>query len=97
MAISIAGSFRNGTPECDQSLLLAENDLTNGYRSGFDLTDAPDSLKPTGPEGCPGSDRCGTHPKMAGACRGLGSLIHLSFDSIRCFIGLVSAILQTDV
>ena len=47
----VDGSFANGTVESSNSVLLTDNDLTNGYRSGFDLTDAPAGLATSGPSG----------------------------------------------
>jgi hypothetical protein len=51
LGFSIAGSFLNGTAQSADSILLADNNLTNGYASGFDLADAPSALNPTGPVG----------------------------------------------
>jgi hypothetical protein len=51
LGFSIAGSFVNGTAQSSKSILLADNDLTNGYVSGFDLADAPASLNPSGAAG----------------------------------------------
>jgi len=51
LGFSIDGSFLNGTAESYNSILITDNDLTNGYRSGFDLTDAPTQLNSTGPSG----------------------------------------------
>jgi hypothetical protein len=51
LGFSIAGSFLNGSAESINSVLVTDNDLTNGHRAGFDLTDAPSSLIPTGPAG----------------------------------------------
>ena len=48
---SVSGSFANGSAEGDRSILITDNDLQNGYRRGFDLTDAPDALQNSGPEG----------------------------------------------
>jgi hypothetical protein len=48
---STTGSFGNGVAESSTSILIADNTLTNGYRSGFDLKDAPAALNPTGPVG----------------------------------------------
>lgn len=47
----VDGSFANGTVESSNSVLLTDNDLTNGYSSGFDLTDAPTALATNGPSG----------------------------------------------
>jgi hypothetical protein len=51
LSFSAAGSFTNSVAESGSSLLIADNNLTNGYASGFDLTDAPASLAPSGPSG----------------------------------------------
>ena len=51
LGFTIEGSFVNGTAEGWKSILIADNDLTNGYASGFDLTDAPAELATTGPAG----------------------------------------------
>lgn len=51
LGFSINGSFLNGTAESDTSVLITDNDLTNGYNSGFDLKDAPTQLNPTGSNG----------------------------------------------
>lgn len=47
----VDGSFANGTAESSNSVLITDNDLTNGYRSGFDLTDAPAGMTSTGSSG----------------------------------------------
>ena len=51
LGITIEGSFVNGTAESSSSMLLTDNNLSNGYSSGFDLTDAPDTMKTSGPQG----------------------------------------------
>ncbi len=51
LSFSVGGSFSNGVAESSNSVLLTDNNLSNGYASGFDLTDAPSSLNPTGPTG----------------------------------------------
>lgn len=51
LGFSIDGSFINGTAESSSSILITDNDLTNGYSSGFDLKDAPTQLSSTGPNG----------------------------------------------
>ena len=51
LGFSIDGSFINGTAQSTDSILIADNDLTNGYRYGFDTTDAPSALDSTGPVG----------------------------------------------
>jgi hypothetical protein len=51
LGFSIQGSFVNGAPQTDTSILITDNDLSNGYEAGFDLTDAPAGLDPAGPAG----------------------------------------------
>lgn len=51
LGFSIQGSFVNGTSQSNTSILITDNDLSNGYDAGFDLTDAPAGLDPTGPAG----------------------------------------------
>ncbi len=51
LGFSIDGSFINPTAESSNSILVTDNDLTNGYASGFDLHDAPTGLNPKGPAG----------------------------------------------
>lgn len=51
LGFAVAGSFINGKAESYDSILITDNDLTNGYKSGFDLTDAPTHLNPSGPNG----------------------------------------------
>lgn len=51
LAFSIEGSFVNGNAEGRKSILIADNDLTDGYAAGFDPTDAPDDLANSGPAG----------------------------------------------
>ena len=51
LGFSIDGSFINATAESANSILIADNDLTNGYRDGFDTTDAPTALNSNGPAG----------------------------------------------
>jgi len=51
LSFSVSGAFGNGVNESSNSLLYADNNLTNGYNSGMDLQDAPASLNPTGPTG----------------------------------------------
>lgn len=51
LGFSVDGSFVNGTAQSSNSILITDNDLTNGYNAGFDLTDAPTSLNPSGPAG----------------------------------------------
>jgi hypothetical protein len=51
LGFNVEGSFVNGNAESSNSILITDNNLTNGYKQGFDLTDAPSDLKPRGPEG----------------------------------------------
>jgi hypothetical protein len=51
MSFAASGSFINGVAQSSNSILLADNDLTNGYDWRFDMTDAPTSLDPSGPKG----------------------------------------------
>ena len=51
LGFTIEGSFINGTAESSNSILITDNDLTNGYAAGFDLKDAPTGLNPNGPQG----------------------------------------------
>jgi hypothetical protein len=51
LSFTIAGSFSNGVAESINSVLITDNNLTNGYASGMDLYNAPTSLNPTGPAG----------------------------------------------
>lgn len=51
LSFTVAGSFGNGVAEGSNSILIADNNLTNGYAAGMDLTDAPVTLNPAGPAG----------------------------------------------
>lgn len=51
LSFTLAGSFSNGVAESNNSILIADNNLTDGYATGMDLHDAPTSLNPTGPTG----------------------------------------------
>ncbi|MDP4625937.1 MAG: choice-of-anchor K domain-containing protein [Akkermansiaceae bacterium] len=51
LSFTTAGSFANALAEGTNSVLVYDNNLTNGYESGFDLHDAPTNLNPTGPAG----------------------------------------------
>ncbi len=51
LTFSSAGSFSNGVAESSSSVLYTDNNLTNGYNTGFDLTDAPATMNPTGSAG----------------------------------------------
>lgn len=48
--VNSKGSFANPGPSGFSNGLI-DNDLTNGYTSGFDLTDAPTGMSPTGAVG----------------------------------------------
>ena len=51
LSFTVAGAFENAIAEGSKSILIADNNLTNGYGAGMDLTDAPTSLKTNGPTG----------------------------------------------
>ena len=51
LSFSVSGEFQNGVSQNSSSLLIADNDLTNGYTSGMDLQNAPASLSTGGPAG----------------------------------------------
>lgn len=51
LGFTLEGTFINGTAQSANSILITDNDLTDGYAPGFDLTDAPSQLNPTGPQG----------------------------------------------
>lgn len=51
LSVTSAGSFANGVKESSSSILIADNNLTDGYAAGMDLKDAPPSLNPNGPTG----------------------------------------------
>ncbi len=51
LSFSVSGAFENGVAQGSTSLLMADNDLTDGYTSGMDLNDAPASLSNGGPAG----------------------------------------------
>jgi hypothetical protein len=51
LSFTVSGSFENGVGQSSNSILIADNDLTDGYAPGMDLHDAPASLDPTGPAG----------------------------------------------
>lgn len=48
---SVDGDFANAVGTTSSSIMIVDNDLTNGYAPGMDLTDAPSNLNPTGPSG----------------------------------------------
>lgn len=49
--MSLSGSFVSGVAESSSSILLYDNDLTDGYNAGFDLHNAPQGLATSGPAG----------------------------------------------
>lgn len=51
LSFSVGGAFANGSADGSNSVMLTDNNLTNGYQSGFDLHDAPAALNGTGPAG----------------------------------------------
>lgn len=51
LSFTVSGAFENGVGQSNSSILIADNDLTNGYAPGMDQTDAPSSLDPSGPAG----------------------------------------------
>jgi len=48
---NVDGAFGNGMAQSSTSLLIVDNDLSDGYNAGMDLTDTPSHLNPTGPAG----------------------------------------------
>ncbi len=51
LSFSVSGSFENAASESSKSLLIADNNLTDGYDAGMDQYDAPASLNPYGSKG----------------------------------------------
>jgi len=51
LSFTVSGSFENGVGQGNNTILIADNNLTNGYAAGMDLKDAPTSLNPNGPAG----------------------------------------------
>lgn len=51
LSFSVSGAFENGVGQTGTSILIADNNLTDGYAKGMDLYDAPTSLKTGGPVG----------------------------------------------
>jgi hypothetical protein len=51
LSFTVSGSFFNGVGESSRSVLIADNNPTNGYAFGMDLHDAPASLNPSGSTG----------------------------------------------
>ncbi len=50
-SFSVSGRFTNPVGESSNSVLVRDNNLTNGYNNGADTTDAPSGLATTGPAG----------------------------------------------
>jgi hypothetical protein len=51
LSFSTSGAFMNGAAESSSSILIADNNLTDGHKAGFDLKDVPAALAPYGPAG----------------------------------------------
>ncbi len=51
LSFTVSGSFENGVGQGNDSILIADNNLTDGYSPGMDLKDAPATLNPNGPAG----------------------------------------------
>lgn len=51
LSFSVSGSFENGVGQGTSSILITDNDLTNGYVPEIDLHDSPTALNPTGQVG----------------------------------------------
>lgn len=51
VSFTSAGSFANPALESVNSLTMIDNNLVNGYHTGFDLKDVPVHLNPIGPAG----------------------------------------------
>ena len=51
LSFTVSGSFENGVGDGNNSILIADNNLTDGYVAGMDLNDAPATLNPNGPAG----------------------------------------------
>ncbi|MGC4015338.1 MAG: choice-of-anchor K domain-containing protein [Luteolibacter sp.] len=54
LSFSVEGSFSNAVSESNSSVLVTDNNLANGYASGFDLKDAPAGMTSSGPVGSAG-------------------------------------------
>jgi len=50
-SVSVTGSFQNPVAESENSVLVRDNNLTNGYANGYDSYQAPTGLQSTGPTG----------------------------------------------
>jgi hypothetical protein len=51
LSFTVSGSFENGVGDGNNSILITDNNLTDGYAAGMDLQDAPTTLNPNGPAG----------------------------------------------
>ena len=51
MSFLVSGKFQNAVAESGSSILITDNNLTNGYASGTDLHNAPSGLTANGPAG----------------------------------------------
>ena len=51
LSFTVSGSFENAVSESSKSLLISDNNLTDGYAAGMDQYDAPASLNPYGSAG----------------------------------------------
>jgi hypothetical protein len=51
LSFSVSGSFENGVGQGTSSILITDNDLTNGHAPGMDLYDSPAAMNPNGPAG----------------------------------------------
>jgi hypothetical protein len=51
LSFTVSGSFENAASESSKSLLISDNNLTDGYVAGMDQHDAPASLNPYGSQG----------------------------------------------
>lgn len=48
---AVSGAFQNPVAESSNAILITDNYLTNGYKSGSDLHQAPSGLSSSGPSG----------------------------------------------
>jgi PEP-CTERM motif len=51
LSFNSSGSFADGVAQTSSSILLYDNDLTDGHDASMDVTDAPAGLAPLGPVG----------------------------------------------
>ncbi|MFD0892543.1 choice-of-anchor K domain-containing protein [Luteolibacter ambystomatis] len=54
LSFSVEGGFSNAVSESKNSILVTDNNLSDGYASGFDLKDAPSGMTSSGPAGSAG-------------------------------------------